>query len=143
MMRPTLLLAAAAFVAAATAGCAPDDGSSPADAATTRVTYSKQIQPILLAKCAPCHSTEHQGFHNIATSYADAVKPVESIDSVGCWNDAEKTMPKKVGECALISAQNGRMPYAIGCDRNPSQAACVSPAEQAVMAKWVAAGLPE
>ena len=140
-MRPPLLFAATVFVASMTAGCATDM-ASPVDAAT-RVTYSSQIQPILLAKCSPCHSTEHQGFHNIATSYADAVKPVESIDSVGCWKDAEMTMPKKVGECALISAQNGRMPYAMGCDRDPAQAACVTPAEQALLAQWVAAGLPE
>jgi len=141
-MRTVPFFAAVVLIAALTAGCAPD-AASPVDAAATGVTYSKQIQPILLAKCAPCHSTEHQGFHNIATSYADALKPVESIDSVGCWNDAEMTMPKKVGECALISAQNGRMPYGIGCHRDPSQAACVSPAEQALMAQWVAAGLPE
>jgi hypothetical protein len=141
------LLAAAVIVAAAAAGCGPAS-SSPLDAgkamdAGTPVTYANQIQPILLAKCSPCHSTRHQGFHNIATNYADAVKPVEGIDSVGCWNDAEMTKPKKVGECALISAQNGRMPYAMGCDQDPSQAVCVTQAEQHLLAQWVAAGLPE
>ena len=145
MTRTHLLLAAA--IAAGAAGCLAAE-SSPIDAGTgtdaaTLVTYSNQIQPILLAKCSPCHSTQHQGFHNIATSYADAVKPVESIDSVGCWNDAEMTVPKKVGACALISVQNGRMPYGIGCGQAPAQPACVTPAEQQLMAQWVAAGLPQ
>ncbi|HVT08043.1 MAG TPA: hypothetical protein VHM31_10040 [Polyangia bacterium] len=141
MTRTTCLLATAVVLSAMTTGCAAD--ATPSADAATRVTYSSQIQPILLAKCAPCHSTQHQGFHNIATSYTDAVKPVESIDSIGCWNDAEMTKPKKVGECALISAQNGRMPYGMGCDQRPAQAACVTASEQALMAQWVAAGLPE
>jgi hypothetical protein len=141
------LLGIAIAAAGAVAGClpastSPMDGGTTMDAATV-VTYANQIQPILLAKCSPCHSTEHQGFHNIATNYADAIKPVESIDSVGCWNDPEMTMPKKVGECALISAQNGRMPFAMGCDQNPSQAVCVNASEQQLMAQWVDAGLPE
>src|SRR5215831_2563181 len=133
MILPRIKPALAIVVsAAALTGCLPAstaamDGGG-ADAAVA-VTYTNQIQPILLAKCSPCHSTQHQGFHNIATNYADALKPVESLDSVGCWYDVAMTMPKKVGECALISAQNGRMPYAMGCDQNPSQAVCVTPAE--------------
>ena len=120
-------------------GCLPAS-TTPMDAG---VTYTNQVQPILLAKCSPCHSTDHQGFHNIATNYDDALKPVESQASVGCWNDVEMTMPKKVGECALISARNGRMPYAMGCDQMPTQAVCVTPAEQNVMADWVDAGMPK
>jgi hypothetical protein len=141
----------AAFLAAATAtagaGCLPAsttpmDGGVTTDAAAV-VTYTNQIQPILLAKCSPCHSTQRQGFHNIATNYDDALKPVESVDSVGCWNDPEMTMPKKVGECALISAMNGRMPYAMGCDQNPTQSVCVSQPEQQLMGQWVDAGMPK
>jgi len=59
------------------------------------------------------------------------------------WNDPEMTMPKKVGECALISAMNGRMPYAMGCDQNPTQSVCVSQPEQQLMGQWVDAGMPK
>ncbi|MES1204692.1 MAG: hypothetical protein ABUS79_02025 [Pseudomonadota bacterium] len=137
------LLALAASSAAV--GCAPQDPSVPMDAATT-VTYAKDVQPILIAKCSPCHAGERQGFHNIATTYADAHKNVDSIDSVGCWKDTvpgEFNMPKTVGECALISIMNGRMPMAQGCAQSPRPAACVTTAQQQIIAAWVAAGMPQ
>jgi len=112
------------------------------------VTYTKDVQPIFVAKCSPCHADQDQGEHNIATHYEDASKPVQSFDSFGCWNDSDPsmfTMPKKVGECALILIMNGRMPQGAGCfnamPEDPSK--CLSSDQKATIAAWVAAGMPE
>jgi hypothetical protein len=118
------------------------DGSS--DAATT-VTYTKDVQPILVAKCGPCHTVETMANHNIATSYADVNKLVESFDFGVCWNDTEQTMPKKVGECALLLINSGQMPYQAGCGgQTPLKPEmCLSAAQKAVVAAWVASGMPQ
>jgi hypothetical protein len=134
-------------VAVALAGCLPAS-TTPMDAGgdgAAGVTYTKDVQPILAAKCAPCHAGQGLGKHNIATTYADTQKLVESVDSFGCWNDVEMTMPKKVGECALILIMNGRMPMSAGCGGSmpPDPSLCVSAAQQAVIAAWIAAGMPQ
>jgi hypothetical protein len=138
-------LLAAAVSSAALMGCLPAsttamDGGT--DTTTAAITYTKDVQPILAAKCSPCHAGQSQGQQNIVTNYDDVNKDVVSTDAVGCWNDDAMTMPKKMGECALILARSGRMPYAMGCDQMPTQAVCVTAAEQDVMAAWIAAGMP-
>jgi hypothetical protein len=151
------LLAFALASVVAGGGCAPDsstvatdgggaDGGAGGSAAT--VTYTKDVQPILMAKCAPCHTGQSLGDHNIATTYADALKQVKSVDSLGCWNDTDPTMftkPKMVGECALILIMNGRMPNGAGCGNamplEPDM--CLSAQQKSVIAAWVAAGLPQ
>jgi hypothetical protein len=136
------------------AGCLPASnavmdagGSDRADAGAT-VTYTKDVQPIFKAKCSPCHADQQLGHHNLATRYEDAFEPIESFDSYGCWNDTDPsmlTMPKKVGECALVLIMNGRMPSGFGCGsptpEDPSK--CLSADQKAVVAAWVAAGMPE
>lgn len=131
------------IAAVALCGCAPPvdvpgDGGSGGG-----VTYTKDVRPILVAKCSPCHAGQRQGFHNIVTNYEDVHKNVESLDSLGCWKDVEMMMPKTVGECALISIMNGRMPLAMGCFIMPDKPTCVTPAERDVVAAWVAAGMPQ
>lgn len=140
----SLLAAAATAASALMMGCLPAS-TTPMDGGTdmaTGVTYTNQVQPILLAKCSPCHAGQTQGRHDIATNYDDVHKDIDSLDAVGCWKDAEMTMPMTVGECALILSRSGRMPYAMGCDQMPTQAVCVTPAELQVMAAWVDAGMP-
>src|SRR3982751_3443519 len=139
-------LAVLALFACAPALTPPMDGGN-ADTAGA-VTYTKDVQPILMVKCAPCHTGSGLGNHNIGTTYADALKPVESVDSFGCWNDPDDTthtMPKKVGECAQILILNGRMPNGAGSASTPplEPTMCLSAAEKAVIAAWVAAGLPQ
>lgn len=127
-------------------GCAPEPNPVTQTDGGAKVTYTKDVQPILKAKCSPCHAGQDQGHHNIATNYADAHKQVESIDSVDCWGDqttAMPTMPKTVGECSLISIKNGRMPFAMGCGQPTRPAACVGAAEQEIVAAWVAGGMPQ
>ena len=122
----------------------PDGGGSDVPIAGPP-TYKKDVQPILKRKCAPCHDGGDAGNHNLASNYADAMKPVETFDAMGCWKDDEMTMPKAVGECALISAKRGWMPYQMGCDMAtpPNPDVCVSAAEIAILEKWVKAGMPE
>ena len=123
----------------------PDGGrDAPAGAAPT---YIKDVQPIFAAKCSPCHAGQQLGGHDVATTYADALKPIASFDSEGCWNDADSstfTMPKKVGECALVLITSGRMPQGAGCANEMPlmPASCLSSDQKAIIAAWVAAGLP-
>jgi hypothetical protein len=125
-------------------GCTESEPIAHGDGGTQgAVTYTKDVQPILLARCSPCHAGQSQGFHDLATTYADASKPVQSLDAMGCWNDAAMTMPKTVGECALISIMRGWMPMGLSCFNTPRPDGCVTLAEQAVIASWVAAGMPE
>jgi hypothetical protein len=136
------------------AGCQPasdtlkDAGGADHVDAAASVTYTKDVQPIFRAKCSPCHADQELGHHNLATHYADALEPIESFDSYGCWNDTDPsmfTMPKKVGECALVLIMNGRMPSGAGCGgampEDPSK--CLSAEQKALVAAWVAAGMPE
>ena len=151
-MPGTLSRVALTLAAAGAVGCLPavethtDGGTPPVDSGggdtATVVTYTKDVQPIFMVKCAPCHTGQGQGGHNIGTTYADALKPVTSLDAMGCW-DSTMTVPKTTGECALISIMNGWMPMSMGCFNTPRPDACVSLAEQDIVASWVAAGMPQ
>lgn len=146
-VRASILAAMVVFAV----GCAPaanepvDGGGGGGAGGGGPVTYTKDVQPILKAKCAPCHTELATAGHNVASTYADAKKPNESHDFDVCWKDTEQMMPKTVGECALLLIQSGRMPPESGCGSpmplNP--AACLSDAQKATIAAWVAAGMPE
>ena len=135
------------FAALSLLACAPTPTSKTDGGGDTggAITYTKDVQPILMAKCSPCHTTQSLGNHNLASTYADAHTDVESFDSFGCWEGPNMDIPVTVGECALILSMNGRMPMGAGCG-SPTPldpAACVSSAEQAVLAAWIAAGMPQ
>jgi len=135
-----------ALTAVTALGCAPEattpDGGGGGAAA---VTYTKDVQPIFAVKCAPCHTTDRQGMHNIGTTYADALKPVNTPDAPsGCFKDGDaKTMPKTIGECTVPAIMEGWMPMAMGCFNTPRPAECVSLEQQDVVTRWVAAGMPQ
>ena len=138
------------LAAVATGGCLPEsgsltDGGAGGSGGSGGVTYTRDVKPIFMAKCGPCHTTEGLGAHNLGTTYADVRKPVESVDApAGCFFDGfDKTMPKTMGECALASIMEGWMPMAAGCFNTPRPLGCVTLAEQDVVAAWVAAGMPE
>ena len=124
------------------ASTGPDTSNSDAGGA---VTYTSAIKPIFMVKCAPCHTTDGQGGHNIGLNYADALKPVMTIDApAGCFKDGDaKTMPKTIGECTLPAIMEGWMPMAMGCFNTPRPDPCVTLAEQDVVAAWIAAGMPQ
>lgn len=137
----------AIVLAAATAfGCLPAS-TSPMDAGSDTggaVTYTKDVQPIFGVKCAPCHTGQSMGGHNIGTTYADALMPVNTVDApAGCFSDVDKTMPKTIGECTLPAIMEGWMPMAMGCFNTPRPATCVSLTEQDVVAAWIAGGMKE
>jgi len=150
---PSRLALSAITVAIAAAlglGCAPEpmtksDGGGGSGGGGGGVTYTKDIKPLFMVKCAPCHTTDGLGAHNIGTTYADVLKPVQSVDAPpGCFKDGlDKTMPKTMGECALAAIMEGWMPMAMSCFNTPRPAACVTLAEQDLVAAWVAAGMPE
>ena len=111
-------------------------------------TYAKNVQPIFKAKCAPCHDGQGLGNHNIAATYDDVQKlmPDTAFDApMECWKDTDRMMPRTIGECAVIAAKLGWMPYQAGCGgatpENPS--ACVTASELEILDKWVAAGMPK
>jgi hypothetical protein len=105
-------------------GGASDAGG---DDAGVAVTYTGQIQAILVANCSPCHATLNNGGHNAASSYDDAVREaddiVEEIESGG--------MPE---------SGNGNQ----GCEGgDPGDPGCVSAADFALIERWVQDGTPE
>lgn len=108
------------------------------------ISYAKDVQPILMAKCGECHAGQGMGHHNIASTYADAMRPVESLQFDECWSDfATATGPKTTGECSMLLARAGKMPISVGCDRPtpPNPSVCVTPAENDILAAWVATGM--
>ncbi|APR77107.1 Hypothetical protein A7982_02454 [Minicystis rosea] len=96
------------------------------------VTYAANVQPILAAHCAPCHTQLGSGGGNFATSYTDSQKP-----STVC---AGKTK----GACAIVRIQNGSMPQGAGCTGNPTldagKPACLTAAEQSTIQAWITGG---
>jgi hypothetical protein len=91
------------------------------------VTYTKDIQPILVAQCSPCHSTLGNGGHNAASSYADAVR---------------------VSARMINEIRTGGMPDTgqgnAGCRGGaPGSPGCVSVADFALIQQWVADGTPQ
>ena len=111
---------------------------------TAAISYAKDVQPILMAKCGECHAGQSMGHHNIASTYADAKRPVESLQFDECWSDfATATGPKTIGECSMLLARAGKMPISVGCDRPtpPNPAVCATPAENDILAAWVATGM--
>lgn len=105
----------------------PESDAGAADAGPALVTYSKDIQPILLANCSPCHATDNNGRHNAATSYADAVRV--SADIV-----------REISTGGMPESGSGNQ----GCNRgDPGDPGCVSVADFALIQRWIADGTPE
>lgn len=139
-------------VAATLLGCLPsqEDDGEPNNDAGSQVTYKKDVQPIFKQKCTPCHDAASpmgmQGGHNIASNYEDVHHKAESFDAQGCYSfDSDPPEFVTIGECSVISARRGWMPFQKACDMPtpPNPSVCVSSDELAVLEKWVAAGMPE
>lgn len=131
--------AAATLMIAVGACSAEEPGPS-----TPTVSYAKDVQPILMAKCTPCHSEQNQGNHNIATTYADAKRPNEDLQHDECWTDmTAKTGHTTIGECSLLLARAGKMPAYAACNAPtpPDPSKCTTKAEQDVLAAWIAGGM--
>lgn len=96
------------------------------------VSYALDVQPILGAKCAPCHTVSGSGGANLGNNYAST--QLASYYCVG----------KTKGACALTRIQNGTMPAGGTCTGNPALDAgkpqCLTAAEQATIQAWIDGG---
>ena len=102
-------------------------------------TYT-DIQPILQAKCSPCHigMTPGSCFAG-GTCFASFYEDTQG--------DAGSCAGKTVYECMLIRILNGSMPRLAGCSGNPAadaaNASCITSEELDLIESWVTAGAPE
>ena len=86
--------------------CGSSDGGDDGEQSGT-MTYVR-LQPMLAAKCDPCHTTEGAGGFNHAVDYGATQEPSEVCEG------------KKVFECMLIRVQNGSMPEDGDCTGDPT-----------------------
>lgn len=122
------------------AGTELPDAAVPPDAAlVTKVTYVADVQPILRAKCAACHGTGQPmpaAFPMFAESYAETQKP-----STRCSGDS-------IGTCIGLAVEN-QVVEGAGCRTivvrpfHREGWICLTEAERAKIAAWVAGGMPE
>ena len=110
----------------------------PDDTATDKVTWD-EVAGIFRDSCTPCHATSSSGGHKIgatdlAVSYAASQQDASEFAPAACDG-------KKVGECALIRIDDGSMPLGAGCADDPTQAACPTAAEQALVQDWIDDGM--
>lgn len=129
-MRPSRL--SLAFILFTVACGSSDDGG---DGQSGTPTYNQAIQPLLAAKCDPCHTTEGAGGFNHAVDYGATQEPSELCPG------------KKVYECMMVLIKDGSMPEDGACSGDPAadadNAACLTSDEQDRLTAWIAAGAPE
>ena len=103
-------------------------------------TYTDDVQPILGAKCASCHTTGGSGGHNGALSYADTQTPSEGYGK--CTDEGLLR-----GACFGVMVHDGSMPPNVGCTGDPEadaeNEACLSAEEIETLDAWIAGGMPE
>jgi hypothetical protein len=113
------------------AGGSAGEGGSAGAAGQPAVSYATDAQPILQAKCAPCHTSGSSGQLGFAT-YSDTQQPSYYCDG------------KTKGACALTRIQDGTMPQGGGCTGDPAQDAaksnCLTAQEQATLQAWIDGG---
>ncbi|MEL7449039.1 MAG: thrombospondin type 3 repeat-containing protein [Pseudomonadota bacterium] len=100
--------------------------------------YFANVQPVLQAKCMPCHTQFGSGDHNIGSQYDDAFLPADDFNECAGLN---------IGQCSLVLIQSGEMPLGGGCSGDPALDAgnpsCLTQQEQDTIQGWLDAGLPE
>ena len=113
--------------------CAADEEAEPV---ATGPDYVNDVQPILEAKCAACHTAGSSGGHSIGMNYEDG-----QDDSYSCTD-------KNIAACSVDRIKDGAMPQGKGCDGvvadgAPNADVCVTESEIAILEAWLAAGTPE
>jgi hypothetical protein len=130
-----LMRSCALLLAGLVAACGSSDSGSNQNGESGTPTYTQDVQPILQAKCDPCHTTDGAGGFNHATDYE------------ATQENSEVCAGMKVYQCMLMRVQNGSMPEDGDCTGDPAadanNARCLTAAEQDVLAGWVTAGAPE
>ena len=113
--------------------CVADEEPEPV---TTGPDYVNDVQPILEAKCAACHTTGASGGHSIGMNHADGLDA-----SYSCTD-------KNIAACSVDRIKDGTMPQGKGCegvvaDGAPNADVCVTESEMAILEAWLEAGTPE
>ncbi len=112
----------------------PNFNGTPGPGATG-ATYAVDVQPILVVKCAPCHTGLGLGGHDIGTVYADSLNAAGHVTCGGLT----------VGQCALVRVRAGQMPPGAGCTGNPvtdaGNVSCLNYNEQNLVFSWINGGL--
>jgi hypothetical protein len=109
-------------------------GSPPGPPTWGGISYASKIQPFLKEKCAPCHTGDSAGGHDIGTNYLDAKKPVANPAACG--------EAKTVGECTVELVRSGEMPKGKGCDSSGAgRPGCLTEDQKVLLRAWVANGL--
>jgi hypothetical protein len=113
--------------------CAADEEPQPV---ATGPDYLNDVQPILEAKCAACHTVGASGGHSIGMNYEDG-----QDDSYSCPD-------KNIATCSVDRIKDGSMPQGKGCegvvaDGAPNADVCVTESEIAILEAWLTAGTPE
>ena len=115
-------------------GCALP-GSEGGAAELGDVNYTEDLQPILQAKCAPCHAGEGFGGTDFVVTYGDLFRA-----SAQCPG-------RPVFRCMGEMVRSGRMPPHAGCTGDPGQdtdrPSCLTSAELDLLTVWLAGGAPE
>jgi len=115
--------------------CDDSDCNAAPACAVNPPTYTADIQPILQAKCTPCHTSGSSGGTSFANNYADNL------------NSATSCPGQTIYQCILQRIQNGTMPPARGCSGDPAtdagNASCLTASEQTLLQEWVTAGAPQ
>jgi hypothetical protein len=95
-------------------------------------TFDADVKPILLVKCAPCHTVGTNSGLNVLTYSTTQIKAANS----NCQG-------KTHGECMLIRIKNGTMPQNKGCNGDPVVDAdnlnlkCLNQAQQDTLQNWI------
>ncbi|XYI01455.1 hypothetical protein ACMHYB_17575 [Sorangium sp. So ce1128] len=114
-----------------------DGGSGGAGGAPSDAAAWADVEPILTARCAPCHTT--------APMPAGAFKINYESSQLDAEFRACKAEGLSKGACALLRVLDGSMPAGMaGCTGDPEQdagnAKCLTADEQETLTKWVEGG---
>lgn len=120
-------------VAPTDSGVAPaDSGVAPTDSGVaTGPSYATAVQPILQARCSPCHTGGGSGGWDVSTY---ATTQLASYYASG----------RTKGGAFIVRVRDGSMPAGRGCTGNPamdmSNPACLTATEQMTLEAWATGG---
>ena len=127
-------LAAVLLGTIAVASDGAKDKAKPGDPpkAAKKVSFDKQIRPILQARCLGCHQPAKAGGAYVMTSFAGLLKGGESKDAA--------IMPGHADESHMLEVVT---PGKDGKAEMPRDAAPLSAGEIALLSQWIAQGAPD
>ncbi len=114
-------------------------GPNPPCNAAPVPTWTNDIEPIVAAKCVPCH--QGPGPCTGGTCFVGDYNSVQLPAT-----NQQACMGLTVYQCMLVRVQNGSMPQGAGCTGDPTldaaNPACLTSAELDALSAWVNGGAP-